>query len=271
MSQNPFTSKSIKKQTMAEQMAETIQEMIVRGELEGGATLPTEPELAEQFDVSRAVVRDATRILMARGLVEVQHGRGVFVTRPDNLALGEAILLALSRAGATVWDVEEFELAMLPEIAALAAANATEEEIQAIRRAFAENGAVFAEYQRKWFGKKAPPEEGQHLLIFYRKAMETLYAATHNKLVKLLARPLLHLRNLRTWQDAPDDTAESVTAFEASLVNNLVEAIASGKPDQARKAAATLYELLPPEAVDTMRKTPVGQIPDIPVTAPRRK
>ena len=51
---------------MAEQMAMAIQEGIISGELAPGSPLPSEPQLAEQFGVSRAVVRDATRILMAR-------------------------------------------------------------------------------------------------------------------------------------------------------------------------------------------------------------
>ena len=80
---------------MAEQMAGSIQELILGGDLQSGVALPTEPELADQFGVSRAVVRDATRILMARGLVEVRHGRGVFVTPPNNDSFGEALLLAL--------------------------------------------------------------------------------------------------------------------------------------------------------------------------------
>jgi len=76
-------------------------------------------ELAEQFGVSRAVMRDATRILMAQGLVEVKHGLGVFVTPSQNEAFGEALLLALRRAGATVWDVEQFEQVILPEVVLL--------------------------------------------------------------------------------------------------------------------------------------------------------
>ena len=75
------------------------------------------------------MVRDATRILMAQRLVEVKHGLGVFVTPPQNEAFGEALLLALRRAGVTVWDVEQFEQVVLPEVVALAATTATAEEI----------------------------------------------------------------------------------------------------------------------------------------------
>ena len=50
-------SRPVRKQTLAEQMAETIREAILSGDLAAGADLPTEPQLCEQFGVSRAVVR----------------------------------------------------------------------------------------------------------------------------------------------------------------------------------------------------------------------
>ena len=76
-------------------MAQSLQDDILQGIYKAKEALPTEPQLAEQFGVSRAVVRDAARLLMARGLVKVQHGRGMFVTQPKNNAFGDALLLAL--------------------------------------------------------------------------------------------------------------------------------------------------------------------------------
>ena len=108
MTKKAVLSKPIKKQTMAEQMADRIKELILSGELQANEVLPTEPELCEQFGVSRAVVRDATRILMALGLVDVKHGAGVFVTDSQSPAFGEALLLALQRSEASAWDVEQF-------------------------------------------------------------------------------------------------------------------------------------------------------------------
>ena len=58
-----------KKETLAQKVAVTIKEAIIRGEIKPGETLPTEPELAQQFNVSRSVIRDAARILMAWGLI----------------------------------------------------------------------------------------------------------------------------------------------------------------------------------------------------------
>ncbi|UQN08601.1 FadR family transcriptional regulator (plasmid) [Deinococcus sp. QL22] len=41
--------------------------------------LPKETELAEEFDVSRVVIREAMKVLAEKGLVEIQQGRGTTV------------------------------------------------------------------------------------------------------------------------------------------------------------------------------------------------
>jgi DNA-binding FadR family transcriptional regulator len=264
MSKKPLSSKPIKKQTLAEQMAEAIQELILSGEVESGAALPTEPELAEQFGVSRAVVRDATRILMAQGLVEVKHGLGVFVTQPQNEAFGEALLLALRRAGATVWDVEQFEQIVFPEVIALAATAATDEEITEIRRLTTACLEVFAQHVIKWGDEEKIPEvELERLRTAYRALMQAIFAATHNRVFQQLAQPLSKLRNLRTWRGDEPCPPETAIKIETEIMNQWVEAIASGDPTQARATVARLMRL-PNEAIEVMRQTPVGEIPVIP-------
>src|SRR5688572_22588064 len=56
---------------------------IVVGELPPGSLLPNEVVLAAQFGVSRTVLREATRLLAAKGLVRVKHGSGVWVQPSD--------------------------------------------------------------------------------------------------------------------------------------------------------------------------------------------
>jgi GntR family transcriptional repressor for pyruvate dehydrogenase complex len=269
MSKKLLFSKPVKRQTLAEQMAAAIQELILSGELASGATLPTEPELAEQFGVSRAVVRDATRLLLAQGLVEVRHGAGVFVTPVQNKALGEALLLALRRAGATAWDVEHFEQIIFPEVAALAAVMATDEEIAEIKGGVAAYLEVFSLHQAKWWGKPdVPPAEFERLRAAFRAIMEAIFAATHNQVFQQLARPLLNLRNLREWRDDDLDTPEAIVKVEVHYWRRLVEAIAAREPAQARQIVTRLMQL-PPEAIEAMRQTPVGEIPVIPIPVPR--
>ena len=50
------------------------------GELRPGDKLPPERELAEQFGVSRTAVREAVKALHEKGLIEVQPGKGTFIS-----------------------------------------------------------------------------------------------------------------------------------------------------------------------------------------------
>jgi GntR family transcriptional regulator len=50
--------------------------------LSPGSQLPTENDLIERFGVSRPTVRKAVQNLISRGLLEIQRGKGTFVTRP---------------------------------------------------------------------------------------------------------------------------------------------------------------------------------------------
>ncbi|WP_425145108.1 FadR/GntR family transcriptional regulator [Deinococcus sp.] len=60
-------------------MVQDLGRRIVRGELNPGVTLPTEPVLVEQYGVSRTVLRDAVRSLVDKGLLVVRQGSGMRV------------------------------------------------------------------------------------------------------------------------------------------------------------------------------------------------
>ncbi|MEO9825613.1 MAG: FadR/GntR family transcriptional regulator [Paracoccaceae bacterium] len=65
------------------QIAAAIRNSIVEGALIVGERLPSEAELAEQFDVSRSTVREALKRLAAQSLIKTQRGAfgGAFVNR----------------------------------------------------------------------------------------------------------------------------------------------------------------------------------------------
>jgi GntR family transcriptional regulator len=71
------------------QIADQLRTAITRGEFPPGAKLPSERVLMDRYQTSRVTVRQAIAVLGAEGLIDVEHGRGVFVrSRPPLRRLG---------------------------------------------------------------------------------------------------------------------------------------------------------------------------------------
>jgi GntR family transcriptional repressor for pyruvate dehydrogenase complex len=64
---------------VADLVADRILELIRSHELQPGARLPSERDLAARLAVSRPSLREALRELQAQGQIEIRHGSGVFV------------------------------------------------------------------------------------------------------------------------------------------------------------------------------------------------
>jgi GntR family transcriptional repressor for pyruvate dehydrogenase complex len=119
-----------------EQIVSQIEDRIVRGDLEPGDRLAPERELAEQFGVSRTAIREAVKALAQKGLVEVLPGRGTFVTDGTTQAVRHSLDLMMKIGSVegqrSLVEVREI---LEPEIAALAAERATDEELTAMEEA----------------------------------------------------------------------------------------------------------------------------------------
>lgn len=91
---DPFPS-VIRQPNLSDQVAEQMQEFIAQGRLQPGERLPSERELADQFGVSRTVIREAVRSLAAKGLLTVHTGSGMIVTWPTASSIAEHLNLLL--------------------------------------------------------------------------------------------------------------------------------------------------------------------------------
>ena len=70
----------ISKQTVVENIINTILEMIAKGEIRPGSSLPSERELACRLNVSRSSLREALKALAYEGIVEIRQGSGTYLT-----------------------------------------------------------------------------------------------------------------------------------------------------------------------------------------------
>jgi GntR family transcriptional repressor for pyruvate dehydrogenase complex len=121
-----------------EQIVQQIEDSVTRGDLKPGDQLPAERELAQQFRVSRTAVREAVKTLREKGLVEAYPGRGTFITRVISHSIGQTLdrMMKIGEPEGTAHLIVVREI-LEPEIAALAAASADEEDIESMREAIA--------------------------------------------------------------------------------------------------------------------------------------
>lgn len=74
------TFNKAKSTRLFERAANHLESLILKGHWKPGEKLPSESELQDTFEVSRASVREALRTLESQGLIEVRTGAGAFVT-----------------------------------------------------------------------------------------------------------------------------------------------------------------------------------------------
>lgn len=113
---------------------------IVGGELKPGDKLPPEAQLLERYEISRPVLREAVRVLVAKGLVVSRQRAGASV-RPRNEwhLLDPDVLYWLIQARPQqdfVQTLLEVRQIFEPAAAALAARAATDEQLKAIEAAY---------------------------------------------------------------------------------------------------------------------------------------
>ena len=71
--------KKIKSGSIVQKIIESLTESIKNGDIRPGDQIPTEKELAEKMEVGRNSVREATKILVYLGILEVRRAEGTFV------------------------------------------------------------------------------------------------------------------------------------------------------------------------------------------------
>jgi GntR family transcriptional regulator, transcriptional repressor for pyruvate dehydrogenase complex len=122
---------------MYEQIAAQIEQRIVGGELHSGDRLPTENELAEQFQASRTAVREAMKTLVQKGLVDMRPGRGTIVINATSQAMRHSLelLMQVEQDGESSKNLVEVREMLEPEIAARAAIRMTEAHLTTMQEA----------------------------------------------------------------------------------------------------------------------------------------
>ncbi len=127
------TLKAVTKTKLHEQIVIQIQALIDKGRLKHGDQLPPERELATIFKVSRHSVREAIRTLEQKKILKSRPGSGTYIILEGESSVVEFLARAINQEKHTLSEIFQFRELLEPQIAGLAAQNATEADLSSLQ------------------------------------------------------------------------------------------------------------------------------------------
>jgi DNA-binding FadR family transcriptional regulator len=212
------TLRPVRTRTRCDLVIQQIQEKISLGVFTPGSKIPTEPVLMAQLGVGRSTVREAIRVLVSAGLLEVRQGDGTYVL--SGTSDHEPLQFRLRRA--TAREIREVRRIIEIEAARLAAKNRTQPDIEAMHGFLAQK-------------KLAHARNDIHGYVTADIAFHTAVAtASGNSLLSDLYRSFCMV-----FQDFLDELIadRGVNAHQDRIHDGLLAAIAAKEPETAARFA----------------------------------
>lgn len=231
-------------------LADAIRARILTRELRPGQKLPIEPDLAEEYGVSRSTVREALRVLASQGLVCTSRGvqGGSFISCPKPAQISDYLhaslgLLAESKNVGVEALLEARDMLEVPA-AGLAALRRTPSQLEALRASLHEPEAATVDQR----------------VALSRKFHEVLVHAAGNLIVESLVGPIFRVLYERMANRVP------APGWSMEGDHQLIfDAIAAGDADAARAEMRIHLRRLRPFSRD---KPPVAGDPGSTATYP---
>lgn len=204
-------------------------EAIVAGRYAVGASIPPEPLLGEELGVSRTVVREAVKSLVAKGLVSTGPKVGTRVLADDHWNWFDPdVIVWKSKAGLTpefLRDLQDLRRVVEPAAVRLAAARATAQDIADIEAAYA--------------GMKKAVQEGGDYVTFDLRFHQGLLRACHNRMLAQMSKALSAL--LRTSFEISTSRKDG-PRNSLPLHRAVLDAVIAHNPAKAEKAILVLID-----------------------------
>ncbi len=125
----------MQKDTLSDQVIRFLLGMITERRLKVGDTVPSEMQVSKLLKVSRNVVRESYRALTVVGVLSVQSGKKPCLREMDPKVLAQFFSYAVATSQVSAQQILELRRVIEIQTAALAASNATDEELENIREA----------------------------------------------------------------------------------------------------------------------------------------
>ncbi|TFZ07757.1 FadR/GntR family transcriptional regulator [Ramlibacter humi] len=208
---------------------EKLGQAVISGRYPPGATIPPEPVLCEELGVSRTVVREAVKSLVAKGLVSTGPKVGTRVLAAEQWNwFDPEVVVWQSQVGLTrefLRDLQELRRVVEPAAVRMAAERATPEDIADIEAAFA--------------GMRKAVEEGGDYVTFDLAFHQGLLRAAHNRMVAQMSKALAAL--LRTSFEISTSRKDGPRS-SLPMHRAVLDAVIARNPAKAEKAILVLID-----------------------------
>ena len=214
----------IKQTKLSDTIVAHFEQMIVDGRLRAGQKLPSERQLAQQFNVSRPSLREAIQKLEAKGVVERRQGGGTYVVNTVNEQLTQPLFELLAKHPESQFDLLEFRHALEGISSFYAALRGTKADLERIEESI--KGIVQSQ-------SAEINEQVDALVEFYHRIAE----ASHNVILVHVVQGMQELlaENIRQNLEIIGSRKELLEKLNQHR-QQLVSAIVDGQPEQARDA-----------------------------------
>jgi DNA-binding FadR family transcriptional regulator len=202
---------------------------IVAGRYPPGASIPPEPRLCEELGVSRTVIREAVKSLVAKGLVSTGPKVGTRVLTEEHWNWFDPDVVAWqAQAGLTpefLGDLQDLRRVVEPAAVRMAAQRATAQDIEQIEAA----------YQ----GMRRAVEEGGDYVTYDLLFHQGLLRACRNRMIVQMSKALGAL--LRTSFEI-STTREDGPRNSLPLHRAVLDQVIARNPAKAEKAIIVLID-----------------------------
>jgi DNA-binding FadR family transcriptional regulator len=220
----------IRRTKLYDEVVAEIGRRIANGSFAANTNLPTEYELAASFGVSRNLLREAIKVLLSKGMIEVRPKTGTRVLPVENWNILDpdvtGWLISSEQGTVAAFNLTEFRLIAEPKASYLAAIRATSADIAEMRRACAELEACVG------YPERVPAVDA----VFH----SSIYRASHNMLLQHFGKLIGRLHEAQVVL-----TNQGQGSFELGLPlhREVTEAIAARNPAAAAAASRALCYL----------------------------
>lgn len=115
---------------LSAQIADLLKDIIINERMKENEKIPSEQTLTERFGVSRNVIREALKVLQARGLVELRNGLGCYVKKPEASNLSDIISCMVAMENIDFKDIYDIRIILETASAEIAATKVTKEQLE---------------------------------------------------------------------------------------------------------------------------------------------